>query len=68
MPPSRPKPRLRLAAIGSLVPCGCHPAPPIKVAFIGGLQQPVVLDHVGDSIDRFHWSEGRTGRFAMRAT
>ena len=30
-----------------------------------GLQQPVVLDHFGDSIQRFHLSEVRQGRFAM---
>ena len=30
-----------------------------------GLQQPVVLDHFGDSIQRFHLSEVRKGRFVM---
>ena len=30
-----------------------------------GLQQPVVLDHFGDSIRRFHLSEVRNGRFVM---
>ena len=30
-----------------------------------GLQQPVVLDHFGDSVDRFHLSEVRKGRFVM---
>ena len=33
-----------------------------------GLQQPVVLDHFGDSINRFHLSEVRNGRFVMLAT
>ncbi len=33
-----------------------------------GLQQPVVLDHFGDSISRFHLSEVRNGRFVMLAT
>ncbi len=37
MPPSRLKPIRRLAAIGLGVLCGCQPAPPIKVGFIGGL-------------------------------
>ena len=32
-----------------------------------GLQQPVVLDHFGDSINRFHLSEVRNGRFVMLA-
>ena len=30
-----------------------------------GLQSPVVLDHFGDSINRFHLSEVRKGRFVM---
>jgi ABC-type branched-subunit amino acid transport system substrate-binding protein len=30
-----------------------------------GLQEPVVLDHFGDSIRRFHLSEVRKGRFVM---
>ena len=33
-----------------------------------GLQQPVVLDHFGDSVNRFHLSEVRNGRFVMLAT
>ena len=33
-----------------------------------GLQQPVVLDHFGDSISRFHLSEVRNGRFVMLGT
>ena len=33
-----------------------------------GLQQPVVLDHFGDSIQRFHLSEVRKGRFVMLGT
>ena len=37
MPASRLKPIRRLAAIGLAALCGCQPAPPIKVAFIGGL-------------------------------
>ena len=37
MPPSRLKPIRRLAAIGLAALCGCQPAPPIRVAFIGGL-------------------------------
>jgi branched-chain amino acid transport system substrate-binding protein len=30
-----------------------------------GLQHPVMLDHFGDSINRFHLSEVRKGRFVM---
>ena len=30
-----------------------------------GLQHPVVLDHFGDSINRFHLSEVRKGHFVM---
>ncbi len=33
-----------------------------------GLQQPVVLDHFGDSIRRFHLSEVRKGHFVMLGT
>lgn len=33
-----------------------------------GLQQPIMLDHFGDSINRFHLSEVRNGRFAMLAS
>ena len=33
-----------------------------------GLQQPVVLDHFGDTIQRFHLSEVRKGRFVMLGT
>jgi branched-chain amino acid transport system substrate-binding protein len=33
-----------------------------------GLQQPVVLDHFGDSIHRFRLSEVRKGRFVMLGT
>ena len=37
MPLPRLPPIRRLAAIGLAALCGCQPAPPIKVAFIGGL-------------------------------
>jgi branched-chain amino acid transport system substrate-binding protein len=37
MPSQRLKPTLLLAAIGLAALCGCRPAPPIKVGFIGGL-------------------------------
>ena len=37
MPLSRLQPIRRLAAIGLAALCGCQPAPPIKVGFIGGL-------------------------------
>jgi branched-chain amino acid transport system substrate-binding protein len=37
MPPPRTQLIRRLAVIGLATLCGCQPAPPIKVAFIGGL-------------------------------
>ena len=37
MLPSRLKPIRRLAAIGMAALCGCQPAPPVKVGFIGDL-------------------------------
>ena len=33
-----------------------------------GLQSPVVLDHFGDSVNRFHLSQVRKGRFVMLAS
>jgi branched-chain amino acid transport system substrate-binding protein len=33
-----------------------------------GLQHPVTLDHFGDSVNRFHLSEVRKGRFVMLAS
>jgi hypothetical protein len=74
---------------GLAAPCGRQPAPPIKVAFIGGLpgriselaigrlpspgtwpalQQPMVLDRLGDHLGRFHLGDVRTGRFVIPAT
>jgi len=79
----------RLAVTGLAAPCGRQPAPPIKVAFIGGLpgriselaigrlpspgtwpalQQPMVLDRLGDNLGRFHLGDVRNGRSAMPAT